>query len=66
MRTEALCLDDIVDATDAIARFLNSLQKGTFLTDEVRQSAFLQKLIVVGEAAARLSPEFRARHGEIP
>ena len=65
MRTEALYLDDIVDAADSIARFLNGLEKESFLGDELRQSAILQKLIVIGEAASRLSAEFRTRHTEI-
>jgi uncharacterized protein with HEPN domain len=65
MRTEALYLDDIVDAADSIARFLNDLEKENFLGDELRQSAVLQKLIVIGEAASRLSAEFRTRHTEI-
>jgi uncharacterized protein with HEPN domain len=65
MRTEALYLDDILDAADSIARFLNGLEKENFLGDELRQSAVLQKLIVIGEAASRLSTDFRARHATI-
>jgi uncharacterized protein with HEPN domain len=65
MRTDALYLDDIIDAADSIARFLNGLEKENFLSDELRQSAVLQKLIVIGEAASRLSAEFRARHTAI-
>jgi len=65
MRTEALYLDDILDAADAIARFLRAIEKETFLSDELYQSAVLQKLAVIGEAASRLSAEFRGRHGEI-
>jgi uncharacterized protein with HEPN domain len=65
MRTEALYLDDIIDAADAIARFLDGLEKDTFLSEELYQSAVLQKLIVIGEAASRLSTDFRARHAAI-
>jgi uncharacterized protein with HEPN domain len=65
MRTEALYLDDIFDAADAIARFLHAIEKETFLTDDLYQSAVLQKLIVIGEAASRLSTEFRDRHSHI-
>jgi len=65
MRTEALYLDDILDAANAIARFLRNVEKETFLGDELYQSAVLQKLTVIGEAAARLSEEFRNRHSEI-
>ena len=65
MRTEALYLDDILDAADAIARFLHAIEKEAFLGDELYQSAVLQKLIVIGEAASRLSAEFRGRHADI-
>lgn len=36
-----------------------------FFNDELRQSAILQKLIVIGEAASRLSPELCAAHPEV-
>ncbi len=65
MRTEALYLDDIVDAADSIARFIHDIDHETFLRDDLYQSAILQKLIVIGEAASRLSAEFRTQHGEI-
>jgi uncharacterized protein with HEPN domain len=62
MRREVLYLTDIVEAADAIARFMGGLSRDEFLHDELRQSAILQKLMVIGEAAAHLSPEFRAAH----
>ncbi len=65
MRTEALYLDDLLDAADAIARFLRAIEKEAFLGDELYQSAVLQKLIVIGEVASRLSAEFRGRHADI-
>ena len=65
MRTEALYLDDLVEAANAIARFLHDLDQQTFLGDDLYQSAVLQKLIVIGEATSRLSAEFRARQAHI-
>jgi uncharacterized protein with HEPN domain len=62
MRPEKLYLTDIVDAADAIARFVAGIRYDDFVRDELRQSAVLQKLIVIGEAAARLSPDFQASH----
>ena len=66
MRPERLYLSDIVEAADAVQRFLmDVLTEDAFYNDELRQSAVLQKLIVIGEAAARLPAEFREQHPEI-
>jgi len=54
MRSERLYLSDIVEAADAIERFLRDLpDEESFYADELRQSAVLQKLTIMGEAAAR-------------
>ena len=66
MRPERLYLSDIVEAADAVQRFLmDARTEDAFYNDELRQSAVLQKLIVIGEAAARLPAEFREQHPEI-
>jgi uncharacterized protein with HEPN domain len=65
MRREELYLTDIIEAADAIQRFLKNVKKDAFLKNEVIQSAVLQKLSIIGEAAARLPKEFRKRHPEI-
>jgi uncharacterized protein with HEPN domain len=65
MRLEKLYLVDILEAADAIQRFIEPTNKEGFLCYELRQSGVLQKLIVIGEAAARLPKEFQAKHTEI-
>lgn len=65
MRPEKLFLVDILEAADAIHRFIDSFNKDEFLNDELRQSGVLQKLIVIGEAAARLPKDFQIEHAEI-
>jgi len=65
MRPEKLYLLDIIEATDAIARFCEPVSEDAFLQDELRQSAVLQKLIVIGEAAAHLPGDFRERYRDI-
>jgi uncharacterized protein with HEPN domain len=54
MRRDQLYLQDIVRAADAIQRFLESVDLGDFTENEILQSAVLQKLTVIGEAAARV------------
>ncbi|WP_448382780.1 HepT-like ribonuclease domain-containing protein [Desulfosoma sp.] len=65
MRPERLYLQDILEACNAVARFLRGTTEGLFIQDELIQSAVLQKLIVIGEAAARLPRSFTAQHPEI-
>mgnify|MGYP001110058773 CR=1 FL=1 len=62
MRPERLYLQDILDACDAIERFLSRTTEPLFMQDELVQSAVLQKLIVIGEAAARLPRSFTEQH----
>ncbi|MDW8382528.1 MAG: DUF86 domain-containing protein [Verrucomicrobiota bacterium] len=66
MRPERLYLNDILAAADAIARFVRGVSEVEFMQDELRQSAVLQKPIVIGEAAARLPRTFTERHPGIP
>ncbi len=65
MRSEKLYLIDILEAADAIQRFCTGKNFNDFLYDEMCQSAVLQKLIVIGEAAVRLSSEFQSAHDEM-
>lgn len=65
MRREELYLADIVEAADAISRFVQDIERESFFQDELRQSAVLQKLIIIGEAVARLSADFRTQHPEV-
>ncbi|MBN2501747.1 MAG: DUF86 domain-containing protein [Anaerolineales bacterium] len=65
MRPEKLYLVDILEAADAILRFIEPIQEDEFLNDELRQSGVLQKLIVIGEAAARVSKDLQAKYSEV-
>ncbi len=44
MRSERQYLTDIVEAADAIARFVANIDREEFLHDELRQSAVMQKI----------------------
>lgn len=65
MRREELYLTDMVEAAEAINRFIGDRDYDAFVADELLCAAVLQKLTVIGEAASRLSAEFRALHSGI-
>lgn len=65
MRRDALYLADIVEAAEAVAEFVAGLKREAFVGNKMARSAVLQQLTVIGEAAARLSPEFKQRHPDI-
>ncbi|MEW6775785.1 MAG: DUF86 domain-containing protein [Bdellovibrionota bacterium] len=64
-RDEATVLD-IVLACRAVATYIRGLDKPAFLNDGKTQDAVLHRIIIVGEASKRLSPDFRRAYGEIP
>ena len=66
MRPEKLYLTDIVEAAQSIEKFLMGQDLSEFEQNEMMHSAVLQKLTVIGEAAARLSKEFTNRYPDIP
>jgi uncharacterized protein with HEPN domain len=65
MRREELYLADIVEAADAIARYLAGVDRDAFIKNEEKRDAVLLKLILIGEAAARLRVAFRKKHPDV-
>jgi uncharacterized protein with HEPN domain len=65
MRSEKLYLTDIIEATDAISRFIAEVDRDEFANDEMRQSAVVQKILVIGEAASHISETLRDKYPEI-
>jgi uncharacterized protein with HEPN domain len=66
MRREKLYLTDIVEACESIGNFCKGVSLEEFQNDDMRRSAVLQKLIVIGEAAAHLPGEFIREHPGVP
>ncbi len=64
-RDDAQLLDMLL-ACQKIQRYATGLDGAAFLADELRQDGILRQLTVLGEAAKRVSPQFRAAHPEIP
>jgi uncharacterized protein with HEPN domain len=66
MRTEAQYLWDIIDAADAIDRFIGSTLMDQFIHDDMRRSAVYAKLIIIGEAVSHLSSPLTDKYLSIP
>jgi uncharacterized protein with HEPN domain len=65
MRRDELYLNDIVEAADHIATFLGQVDFDGFRQSELIRSAVVQKLAIIGEAAARASDELTGRFPQI-
>jgi uncharacterized protein with HEPN domain len=66
MRRDDLYLNDIIEAADHIATFLGEMDVEGFRQSELVRSAIVQKLAIIGEAAARISGELTSRYPRIP
>ena len=63
---ESLYLTDIVEAADHIAEFIAGTDFRAFQQSEMLRSAVVQKLAIIGEAAARVSEELKTRQPHVP
>jgi len=66
MRRDRQRLGDILEALDWIGKAMSGRTEADFLADETLCYAVAQKLTVIGEAVARLSPEITARNTSVP
>jgi uncharacterized protein with HEPN domain len=66
MRRDQQRLNDILEALDWIAKVIAGRTEADFLADDTLCFAVAQKLTIIGEAVARLSPEITARHNSVP
>jgi uncharacterized protein with HEPN domain len=65
MRTDEVLLQDILDAIDEVGRYLPD-EREDFDEDPPLQSHIYRNIMIVGEAAYRLSTELKGRHPEVP
>ena len=66
MRRDPQRRNDILAALDWIAKAVSGRTEADFLADETLCYAVAQKLTIIGEAVARLSPEITRRHNSAP
>jgi len=65
MQADDATLVDLYKAASLALRFVEGLDRDAFLADPKSQAAALHELLILGEAAKRLSPGFRQTHPEI-
>lgn len=63
-KDEATAADILLAAQD-IQRFTAGMSYNDFMQNDLVQAAVVQRIMLMGEAAKRLSREFRANHPEI-
>lgn len=64
-REYALYLEDILECIGSIESFSRGLAREGFMTDELRQSAILRKIEVMGEAVKNIPPEVRKKYPDV-
>ena len=65
MRDEKLYLIDMVQAADAVERFLDGVSESDFVSNELVQSAVVNKLGIIGEAAAHISENIKNKYPNV-
>ncbi|MBS3163686.1 DUF86 domain-containing protein [Candidatus Woesearchaeota archaeon] len=65
-RDIGLFIEDIVKSIKNIENFTKGLDKEKFFRDELRQSAVIRQLEIIGEAAKNVPASFRQKYPKIP
>ncbi len=65
MRRDLERLQDILEAIERIERYSQE-DRSTFDKNDLIQTWMLYHIQIIGEAASKISEEFRADHGESP
>lgn len=65
-KNELAYLLDVLSAAKQVIKFTENVEQERFENDELIQSGVIRQIELMGEAAKRLSEEFKARYPEIP
>lgn len=65
-KENAVYLSHILERAEKILLFTEGMTDLSFLKDEKTQSAVIRELEVMGEAAKRLSPDFKQQNPGVP
>ena len=64
-RTVSLLVEDIWEAIEKIDRYVSGWNHDAFIADDKTVDSVVRNLEIIGEAANRLPPNFKAQHSEI-
>ncbi|MGC8720947.1 MAG: DUF86 domain-containing protein [Thermodesulforhabdaceae bacterium] len=65
-RDYRLFLKDIIDAMEAIERFVEGMELIDFMKDDKTSSAVIRKFEIIGEAVKYLPDHIKEKHARIP
>lgn len=66
MRDPALYVKDIVEAMEAIEKFVKGVDFEAFKNDDMRTSAVIRKFEIIGEAAKNIPESIKQKYVSIP
>jgi len=65
-RDDRVYLEHILEAAGKAARYLRGIDEAGFRKDTLVQDGVIRQIEIMGEAAKRVSPEYRSAHPDIP
>lgn len=65
-KNECVYIQHMIDNSNKAINFIKDISREDFNNDEKLRLALTHLLQVIGEAARRVSPEFRDKHPQIP
>lgn len=66
MRDYSLYLRDIIDAMDAVKKFIEGIDLPAFQSNDLISSAVIRKFEIIGEAAKNIPDDMRLKYPRIP
>ncbi len=65
-RNYNLYLQDIVEAADRVASYVESMTRSEFETDQMRIDAVIRNLGIIGEAVKKIPDSIREKYPSVP
>lgn len=66
MKENKVYIQHILDAVEKIERYSKGISYEDFLIDPLRQDGIIRELEIIGEAAKKLSDDFKENNASIP